>query len=123
MAQQIRLVGWLDAAMPARWKESGLYEFRLKLSEEPAAAWKKAFSEQASTPAIAIDHDVLAVACELDEIEAVIRRIKQRLAQAHQAQVRAERESDERVAKQTLAAEEVRKKILSAVGNIRFDEP
>ncbi len=123
MAQQIRLVGWLDAAMPARWKESGLYEFRLKLSEEPAAAWKKAFGEQASTPSIAIDHDILAVACELDEIEAVIRRIKQRLTQAYQAQVRAERESDERTAKQTLAAEEVRRKILGAVGNIRFDEP
>jgi len=108
--------------MPARWKESGLYEFRLKLSEIPGSAWKKIFSEQANTPPLAMEQGVLVLACELNEIEAAVARIKQRLLQTNQAQLRQEREADERVARQVVAAEEVRRKILGAVANIHFDQ-
>jgi len=124
MAQSIRLLGWLDPELPARWKESGHYEFRLKLSETPGSAWKKAFSEQDKnqSPAVTIEQDVLVLACELNEIEGATSRIKQRFGQTNQAVSRIEREADERVARQMSAAEELRKKILAAVANIHFDE-
>jgi hypothetical protein len=125
MAQSIRLLGWLDPDLPARWKESGQYEFRLKLSEIPSSSWKKVFSEQGKNqnPAVVIEQDILVLACELSEIEGAISRVKQRCGQTNQAVSRVEREADERVARQMSAAEEVRKKILAAVDHIRFDEP
>ena len=125
MPQSIRLLGWLDPETPARWKESGQYEFRMKLSEVPTSAWKKSFSEQSKnqSPGVVIEQDILVLACELNEIEAAIARVKQRLGQTNQALSRIEREADERVARQMSAAEEVRKKILEAVQNIHFDQP
>lgn len=123
MAQSIRLLGWLDPELPARWKESGQYEFRIKLSEIPSSAWKKSFHDLSKnqSPVVVIEQDILVVACELNEIEASISRIKQRLDQINQTVSRLEREVDERVARQMSAAEEVRKKILAAVDSIRFD--
>lgn len=125
MAQSIRLLGWLDPETPARWKESGQYEFRLKLSEAPASAWKKSFEEQgkSASPGVILEKDILALACELNEIEVAVARIKQRISQTNQAVSRIEREADERVARQMVAAEEVRKKILAAVQNIHFEQP
>jgi hypothetical protein len=125
MAQTIKLLGWLDADLPARWKESGQYEFRLKLSETPSGTWKKAFSDQIrnQTPTVAIEQDILALACELGEVEGAVSRIKQSLDLTNRAVGRSEREADERVARQMSAAEEVRRKILAAVSGIRFDEP
>ena len=125
MAQSIRLLGWLDPELPARWKESGQYEFRMKLSESPSSAWKKNFSDQSKnqTPTVVIEQDILVVACELNEVETSVSRIKQRLSQTNQAVGRIEHEADERVARQMSAAEELRKKILAAVSSIRFDEP
>ena len=125
MAQSIRLLGWLDPELPARWKESGQYEFRMKLSEVPSSSWKKTFSDQSKNqaPSVVIEQDILVVACELNEIETAASRIKQRLGQTNQAVSRIEHEADERVARQMSAAEELRKKILAAVQDIRFDEP
>jgi hypothetical protein len=124
MAQSIKLLGWLDPELPARWKESGQYEFRFKLSEAPSSAWKKVFSEQSKnqSPMVAIEQDILVLACELNEIEGAASRVRQRLGQTNQDVSRVEREADERVARQMSAAEEVRRKILAAVSNIRFDE-
>ncbi|MDB5974933.1 MAG: hypothetical protein JWR07_1693 [Nevskia sp.] len=123
MAQSIRLLGWLDPELPARWKESGQYEFRIKLSEIPSSAWKKTFHDLSKNqgPAFAIEQDIVVLACELGEIEGNTSRIKQRLEAINQAVTRQEREVDERVARQMSAAEEVRKKILAAVEGIRFD--
>ncbi|WP_029920508.1 hypothetical protein [Nevskia soli] len=123
MAQSIRLLGWLDPELPARWKESGQYEFRIKLSEIPSSAWKKTFHDLSKNqaPAFTIEQDIVVLACELSEIEANASRIKQRLELVNQTVVRQEREVDERVARQMSAAEEVRKKILAAVEGIRFD--
>ena len=125
MAQSIRLLGWLDPELPARWKESGQYEFRMKLSEVPSSSWKKSFSDQSKNqvPSVVIEQDILVVACELNEIETAASRIKQRLGQTNKAVSRIEHEADERVARQMSAAEELRKKILAAVQDIRFDEP
>jgi len=124
MAQTIRLLGWLDPDLPARWKESGQYEFRLKLSETPSSSWKKTFLEQGKNhnPVVVIEQDTLVLACELNEIEGATSRIKQRFSQTNQAVSRIEREADERVARQMSAAEDLRKKILAAVESIRFDE-
>lgn len=123
MAQSIRLLGWLDPELPARWKESGQYEFRIKLSEIPSSAWKKTFHDLSKNqgPTFTIEQDIVVLACELSEIEANASRIKQRLELVNQTVVRQEREVDERVARQMSAAEEVRKKILAAVEGIRFD--
>ena len=123
MAQSIRLLGWLDPELPARWKESGQYEFRIKLSEVPSSAWKKTFHDLSKNqgPVFTIEQDIVVLACELSEIEANASRIKQRLELVNQTVVRQEREVDERVARQMSAAEEVRKKILAAVEGIRFD--
>jgi hypothetical protein len=123
MAQSIRLLGWLDPELPARWKESGQYEFRIKLSEVPSSAWKKIFHDLSKNqaPVFAIEQDIVVLACELGEIEANTSRIKQRLESINQAVTRQEREVDERVARQMSAAEELRKKILAAVEGIRFD--
>lgn len=123
MAQSIRLLGWLDPELPARWKESGQYEFRIKLSEVPSSAWKKTFHDLSKNqgPAFTVEQDIVVLACELSEIEANASRIKQRLELVNQTVVRQEREVDERVARQMSAAEEVRKKILAAVEGIHFD--
>ncbi|MBL6752474.1 MAG: hypothetical protein ISP90_18290 [Nevskia sp.] len=124
MAQRIRLLGWVDPVMPARWKETGPCEFRIKLSEAPNSSWKMNFAEQGKNqpPIAIIDQDVLVLTCELNEIEMGIQRIRSRLDDTNKVIMRLERESEERFARHEEGEQEKRKKILAAVSNIRFDE-
>ncbi len=124
MIQTIKLVGWLDAAQPAILKEAGQHEFRIKLSEKPSSAYKKAFAELSSDqhPRASIEQDVMVLSCDLAEIEPAIDRIKHRMRRVNETLARQERETDARVAHQMEEAEARRNKVIAAVKNIRFDD-
>jgi hypothetical protein len=125
VTQTIKLSGWLDADRPAVQKEAGQHEFRIKLSEAPAAAWKKGFAELGKDPypRASVEQDVIVLSCELNEIESAIERIRLRVRRVNELLVRQEREADERVAQQMQEAEERRLKVLAAVKGVRFDDP
>lgn len=124
MSQTITLKGWRDPEHPATHKDGGMHEFRLKLSELPLPPWKRAFTELSrdQTPHASIEQEVLILSCELTQIEGAVERIKQRLRSTNETLMRQEREVDERVARQARISEDLERKILAAVKDIRFDD-
>lgn len=124
MAQHISIKGWLDAGHPGTHRDADTHEFRLRLSEIPLSPWKRHFMDLSrdQRPSANIEQDVLTLNCDLAEIANAIERIKQRVRSVNETTVRQERESEERVARQTRVAEELELKVLAAVKDIRFDE-
>lgn len=124
MAQQIRLIGWHDAATPGLVRADGAYDFRLTLSEEPSPAWRKVYSEpdRNQTPTEILDRNVLLATCALNEIESTVERIRSRLDLANERLARHEQELLERIALHKRVEDEERQKVLAAVSRIRFDE-
>lgn len=124
MTPAIRMIGWLDEALPAVVKEAGQHEFRIKLSEVPSSTFKRAFADLSKDqfPRAGIEQAVMVLSCELTEIDTAMERIRHRLRRVHETLVRQERETDARVAQQMEEAEDRRAKVLAAVKNIRFDD-
>lgn len=124
MTQNIRLTGWRDPLHPGTHKDGGLHEFRLKLSETPLSPWKRSFSELSrdQSPMASLDQDTLILSCELGQIESSVERIKQRLRTTNETVTRQEHEVNERVARQARLSEDLERKIIHAVENIRFED-
>lgn len=124
MTQEIKMLGWMDEALPAVLKEAGQHEFRIKLSEAPSSTFKRAFADLSKDqfPRASIEQAVMVLSCELTEIDSAIERIKHRLRRVYETLTRQEREADARVAHQMEEAEERRAKVMAAIKNVRFDD-